>query len=334
MKKLGIVLAAVILLCGCAPVETQKKEIFAMDTVMTLTATGPRAGEALSEAVKAINRADALWNDRQEGSEIYALNHSGTRGAKCSAETIGVLKEALEYARLTGGSFDPTIAPVSEAWDITGNPRVPSDAELEKLLALVGYSGLKVTGDTASFSKEGMMVDLGGVGKGAISDTVVQIFKKYGITTALFSLGGNIGAIGKKDGGKPYNIGIRDPEGTQNDTVGYISMTDVFVISSSDNERFFIKDGVRYHHIFDPATGKPANNGLKQVTVVSESGAMGDAYSTALFVMGFEKALAFQKEQGNFEAVFITSDKKVTVTEGLRPYFKFTGAGKGYTYED
>ena len=162
----------------------------------------------------------------------------------------------------------------------------------------------------------------------------MQIFKKYGIKTALFSLGGNIGAMGKKNGSEDYKIGIRDPEGTQNDTVGYITKTDVFVITSSDNERFFIKDGVRYHHIFDPSTGKPANNGLKQVSIVSDNGAMGDAYSTALFVMGLEKALAFQKAQGNFEAVCITSDKKVTVTAGLRPYFTFTGAGKGYTYED
>ena len=166
MKKLSMMLVVLMLLCGCAPVETQKKEIFAMDTVMTLSATGQKAEEALLEAVKAINRADALWNDRQEGSEIYKLNHAGTQAVQCSAETIDVLKKAVYYAGLTNGSFDPTIAPISETWDITGNPRVPSDAELKALLPLVDYTKLNVNGNTASFSMKGMMADLGGIGKG------------------------------------------------------------------------------------------------------------------------------------------------------------------------
>jgi thiamine biosynthesis lipoprotein len=335
MKKLCLAAALLLLLSGCAPAaETQKKELFAMDTIMTLSATGQKADAALSAAVAAINHADTLWNYEQESSELYKLNHAGTTAIQCSAETIDVLVKALKYARLTKGRFDPTIAPLSAAWDITGNPRVPSDAELAKLLPLVDYTQLVIEGDTARFAKEGMMADLGGIGKGAISDTVMQIMKDNGVNSALISLGGNIGAMGKKSGGAPYKIGIRDPDGTQNDTVGYITMTDVFVISSADNERFFIQDGVRYHHIFDPSTGKPANNGLRQVTIVSENGAMGDAYSTALFVMGLTEALSFQKAQGDFQAIWITSDKKITVTEGLRPYFTFTAADKGYTYEE
>lgn len=231
MKKCCILIAALLLLSGCAQAAAaQNKEIFAMNTVMTLSATGGKANEALTAAVAAINRADMLWNYKQEGSELYKLNHAGTQPVQCSVETIDVLQKALKYAHLTGGCFDPTIAPITQAWDITGNPRVPSDEEIAALLPLVDYTKLTVKDDMAGFSREGMMADLGGIGKGAVSDTVMGLFKSYGVDTALISLGGNIGVMGKKSDGKAYKIGIRDPDGTQNDTIGYVTMTDVFVI--------------------------------------------------------------------------------------------------------
>lgn len=337
MKRFSILFLLIFILTACAPkaasIASQQKEIFAMNTVMTLSASGENATEALSEAVKAINKADSLWNNLNQSSEIYKLNHADGGKVQCSLETINVLQKALDCAKLTQGAFDPTIAPVSEAWNITGDPRVPSDDELKSLILLVDFSKTKIQGNEAWFLKSGMKVDLGGIGKGAISDTVMQIFKNYGVETAVFSLGGNVGVLGKKSDDSAYKVGIRDPEGTQNDTIGYLTLTDRFVISSGDYERYFMKDGIRYHHIFDPATGKPASNGLRQVCIVAENGAQGDAYSTALFVMGLEKALAFQKQQGDFEALFITADKKVILTEGLRDIFTFTGAQKGYTYE-
>lgn len=339
MKKLCILsFLLMFLLTACAPkaasISLQQKEIFAMNTVMTLSASGDKAAEALTEAVQTINKADSLWNYLNQNSEIYKLNHTDGLKIQYSSETIDVLQKALYFAERTQGTFDPTIAPVSEAWNITVNPRVPSDEELNSLLPLVDYTKLRIDGNEAWFLKSGMQVDLSGIGKGAISDTVMQIFKNYGVTTALFSLGGNIGTLGKKSDGSVYKVGIRDPEGTQNDTIGYLTLTDRFIISSGDYERFFYQDGIRYHHIFDPATGKPVNNGLRQVCIVSDTGAKGDAYSTALFIMGLEKALAFQKQQGDFEALFITSDKKIILTEGLRGIFTFTGAQKGYSYED
>ena len=336
MKRLAALLIPLLLLSACAPrMEAQTRELFAMDTVMTLTASGEKAAEALGAAADAINGADALWNMKSETSEIYHLNHAGGAKVTLSAETIDVLKKALYYAGLTGGAFDPTIAPVSLAWDISGdNPRIPSDTELASLLPLVGYQHLSAEGGQAWFLQSGMEVDLGGIGKGAISDTLMGIFKKYGVKTALFSLGGNVGAMGQKEGGGAYKIGIQDPDGTQNDILGYLTLTDKFVITSGDYERYFIQDGVRYFHIFDPATGKPARSGLREVSIVSDNGALGDAYSTALFVMGLQKGLAFQKAQGNFEAVFVTEDKKVITTGGLKGLFTFTGGAKGYTYED
>ncbi len=320
--------------CGTAATEV-KKQIFAMDTQMTLALYGDNASNAAEDAVKSINRANALWSKEIPSSEIYALNNAGAgRKARLSESTYDILQKALQFAEETGGAFDPSIGPVSEAWDIQNKKTVLSDDEIAKLLPLVGYKNIVLEEGCAYFRKNGMKADLGAIGKGYISDIVTDIFKSNNIKTAIFSLGGNVGVMGLKKDGSKYKVGIRDPEGTANDYIGYVTLTDSFIVSSGDYERFFIRDGVRYHHIFDPKTGKPAGTGLREVTVIAGNGAMADAYSTAFFVTGLDRAMEFYDKKGGFEAIFITDDKRIIATGGLRDIFTFTAADRGYKYEN
>jgi len=323
---------------GCA-LSPEKKEMlfFAMDTTMELTAYGDGAEQGISEAHQYILKLDRLLTNKEEDSEISALNRAaGQADVTVSLETAQVLDAAIEYCGQSGGLFDITIAPLTTLWDIGPEKTSrPADGNIEAALALVDYHKLIKTGENVyRLAESEMAVDLGAVAKGFASDRAAEILRRRGVKSALVSLGGNIYCVGAKPDGKPWSIGLRDPDGKAGEYFAIVRVTDKAVVTSGDYERYFMMDGVRYHHIIDPRTGFPAQSGLRSVTVVSDSGTLADAFSTALFVMGLEEALAFQKSHGGFEAVFVTADKRVIVTEGLKSIFEFRGGQEGYIYED
>ncbi len=293
MKRLAALCLALCLAltAGCAPAQAQPLErtFFAMDTVMTLKLY-QGGGEDLLDAAEARVRAlEALWSVTGEGSEIYALNRDGT--AELSPETAELLDRVLTLCARTGGALDVSIYPVLRRWGFTtGEYAVPAEAELAALLPLVDYAQIKLAGSAASLAP-GMEIDLGSVAKGYTGDALAALLKENGVSSALLDLGGNIQAVGAKPDGSPWRVGIRDPEGDGN--VGVVAVADQAVVTSGGYERYFEQDSVRYWHILDPKTGSPARNGLASVTVVGESGLLCDALSTALFVMGKEKAVAF-----------------------------------------
>ncbi len=344
MKKLFCIVFCLILFVfiGCsAPEKAEAREFFAMDTLMFVNVYGADAPAALDAAEAEVDRLDALLSTQNEASEIAKVNASaGISPVKVSPDTLDILQQALKYGALTDGALDVSIYPVSNAWNIqSGVPKVLSDSEIAGLLPLVDYR--KVALDTAACTvylpQKGMGMDLGAVGKGYASDRLVELFQAKGVSRALFSLGGNVGCMGGRPDGTPWRVGIRDPRGQPNDYLGYVSIRDGFVITSGDYERFFIRDGVRYHHILDPGTGRPAWNGVRSVSIISDDGTLADCYSTALFVMGLEKGLAFQKAQsdfvqGGFEAIYVMDDGRVIATPGARSIFTFTGKDAGYTY--
>ena len=160
-------------------------------------------------------------------------------------------------------------------------------------------------------------MDLGGIAKGYTSDTVIKLLKDEGVTSAIISLGGNVQTLGTKPDGNLWKVAIQDPF-DQNKYVGGVKVSDKAVITSGGYQRYFVKDGVTYEHIVDPKTGKPATSGLSSVTIVTDKGIEGDGLSTALFVMGLDKATEYWRENQDFQAVFITTDGKIYVTEGLK----------------
>lgn len=313
MKKIcALSLLIALLLCGCAQNAPVEREIFAMDTLMTVRVWGD--DKDVSAAVSEINRLDALLSVTNENSEIYALNRDGE--AELGTDTFDLLNKSIAVSRRTDGAFDPTVYPLVEAWGFTKDTQaVPSQSEIDAALALVGYEQLEDDLDVTYLSIDGK-IDLGGIAKGYAAQKVIDLLKDRGVETAFLSLGGNVQTLGSKPDGEPWLVGIADPEDPSNAIACFRFTGSLALVTSGGYQRFFEENGVRYHHILDPKTGYPADSGLASVTVLARDGTLADGLSTALFVMGMEKATALWRESDDFEAVFITQDGAVYATAG------------------
>lgn len=338
MKKWFYLPLLAVLLCGCSQassVHEQSARIFAMDTVMDITVyadSSAAAKEALQDAETEINRLDALLSRQNENSAIAAVNNSNGQAVAADEEVLSLLKTAVSYSDQTDDAFDITVAPIMDAWDFTGDhPRVPSRQELDELLTHVGDDRIQF-GDGTVTLESGMAVDLGGIAKGYTSDRLASVFAEDGIDSAMISLGGNVYVRGAKPDGSAWRVAVEDP----NDSgayLGVLSLTDCFAITSGGYQRYFEQDGVTYYHIIDPKTGDVARSGLKSVTIICGNGTMGDALSTALFVMGFDDAVAFwQSYETDFDMVLVDDDNHVYLTEGLKGRFDPSVAEHEYEY--
>ena len=325
MRKIlaaALALAVALSLSACGATKKAETSLFAMDTYMTLVAYGGGADAALTDAARAINELEQKLSRTREGSAVWAVNHDGA--AAIDGETSTLLKSGLEYSGETGGAFDITVAPLVDLWAINSDsPHVPSQAEIDALLPLVGREHVAVDGDTVTLDA-GCAIDLGGIAKGYASDVVAAIFAEHGVKSGTVSLGGNVYVCGSRPDGKPWNVAVQDPRSD-----GYaclLSLSDTFAVTSGGYQRFFTaEDGTVYQHIIDPATGWPARSDLLSVTVVCPSGTRADAYSTALYVMGEADAVRFWEAQRGgdhaFEAVLITADGRLICTPGLVDHF-------------
>jgi len=320
MKKLLCIVLAMLCMCSAA-FAAETRMFFAMDTYMSISA--PDAPEALvDECVAAINGLEADISVTDPGSGIYALNSGGS--AALDGHSLRLTEFALEMCALTGGALDITMYPVVRAWGFTtGEYTVPETEEIAALLSCTGYSYVTVKNGCITLP-EGFMLDLGSVAKGYASDIAADMLRAGGVKSALIDLGGNIYCVGAKQDGSLWRVALRDPAGEG--YLGVVAVSDCAVVSSGCYERYFEKDGVRYGHIFDPATGRPADNGLISVTVIGKSGAECDALSTALYVMGPEKAAGFLAGQDAVDAVLVREDGTLIITEGLADVFTPMGA--------
>lgn len=327
---LGIcaVLAATVAGCGNVKERVQteglkeeSRDIFAMDTYMTVTAYGSEAAKAVEMAEEEIKRLDGLLSTGDTGSEVYRINKD--KVGTMSADTKCLIERALELYDSTGGVFDIAVYPVMEAWGFTDqNYKVPSPEVIEELLDHVDASGIEFDEENSRISlEEGMQIDLGGIAKGYTSARIMDIFRECGIASGLVNLGGNVQVIGSKPDGSLWRVAVKDPE-DPGGYVGILSVKDRAVITSGAYERYFEQDGTVYHHIIDPHTGYPADSGLVSVTIVSADGTLADGLSTSLFIMGLDRAGEYWREhKDEFEAVLMTEKGELYVTEGLKDSF-------------
>ena len=322
MKRLfiGGLLVAALMLAGCGAQtsteeSSQSREVYAMDTVMTLEAYGQNADAALDAAVAEIERLDALWSIASSDGEIAQLN--AEKQITASADTLALLTRAKEISAATDGLFSTTIAPLMEAWGFTsGDYRVPDEAELSALLAHVDDEEIAISDSTVTIPADAK-VDLGGIAKGFTSARVMEIFRENGVENGILSLGGNVQALGTKPDGSLWRVGLQDPA-DERALFATLELADKAVITSGAYERNFEQDGVVYHHIIDPRTGYPAENGLSSVTIVSHDGTLADGLSTALFIMGKEAAVEFwRSHRDDFDMVLLADDGTVTVSAGI-----------------
>lgn len=322
MKRLfiGGLLVAALMLAGCsaqtsAEEPSQSREVYAMDTVMTLEAYGQNADAALDEAVAEIERLDALWSIASSDGEIAQLN--AEKQITASADTLALLTRAKEISAATSGLFSTTIAPLMEAWGFTsGDYRVPDEAELSALLAHVDDEEIAISDSTVTIPADAK-VDLGGIAKGFTSARVMEIFRENGVENGILSLGGNVQALGTKPDGSLWRVGLQDPA-DERALFATLELADKAVITSGAYERNFEQNVITYHHIIDPRTGYPAESGLSSVTIVSDDGTLADGLSTALFIMGKESAVEFwRSHRDDFDMVLLADDGAVTVSAGI-----------------
>ena len=321
-----------IMLTGCASngdynssgkTESCSRDIFAMDTYMSITCYGENAAEAADEAEEEIRRLDSLLSTGIPESEISRLNSSGS--ANLSPDPKIICEKALELASETDGAFDITIYPVMELWGFTTREySVPDSSVLSETLKNVGSDLIKYHDGNITLLP-GMGIDLGGIAKGYTSDRISDIFAKYNLTSGLISLGGNVCLYGTKPDGSLWRCGIRDPRDPDSAQalMGVLETSGCSIITSGAYERYFTgEDGRIYHHIIDPGTGFPADSGLISATIVSESGMLADGLSTAVYVMGLDKATEFWRSGcEEFEMILMTDADEVFVTEGLKDSF-------------
>ena len=308
--------------CGRTNLEAQEAEnsFFAMNTYMTFTAYGEQAEDALADARVRVEEVEALWSVTDEGSEIYRANHSGGELVNVSEETAELVSFALEMAEKTDGALEPTIYPVLRAWGFTTDTKqVPSQEEIDALLEDVGHEKITLDG-TLLTVPEGMELDLGAVGKGYAGDLAAEAVRARGIECAILSLGGNIQAVGSRPDGTDWRVGLRSP--WEDGTLGVLRVSNLAVVTSGGYENYFEdEDGNVYWHILDPETGYPAKSGLLSVTIICPQGRLGDALSTALFVMGPQKAEEYWRENGDFEMILVTEEGEILITEGVADRF-------------
>lgn len=322
------VLAAGAVLTGCGgeqKVSSQSSQVFAMDTVMLLTVYGDQAQQGLDQAEQTIQKLEKLWSATDENSEIWALNHSGGNWVELSEDTREILSRGLELCALTDGALDITAYSAVQAWGFpTGVYRVPDEAELERLVGTIDYTQLELDEQTGQARlPEDMSLDLGAVAKGRLGEVLSQDLKELGVTSALLELGGNIQTVGTKPDGSRWRVGIQDPNSQEGGYLAIVEVADQAVVTSGDYQRYFEQDGQTYCHIMDPATAAPADSGVDSVSIVGSDGTVCDALSTALFVMGEEKGAQFWKDypELDFEAIFVSQDGTIAVTEGLEEHF-------------
>ena len=340
MKRLIALLTAgvmIALLAGCRKQEASA-QIFAMDTVMGVTAYGGSAEKAVKAAEEEILRLEDMLSRTDPKSQVSRLNGSDGAAVAVDEEIVSLIREAGTYSRATGGAFDITIAPVVAAWGFTTDTyQVPEQADVDALLAAVGMDHVTLAESQVTLER-GTEIDLGGIAKGYASDKLEAIFEEHQVEHGMVELGGNILLIGSKPDGTAWRLGVQDPaKPTEAAYAAIVQLEDAFAVTSGSYQRYFEQDRKTYHHIIDPATGRPADSGLTSVTVVTDrgsgSGTMCDALSTALFVMGEEQALEFWRGSDYaFELILVTEDGRVVVTKGLEEALMETKES-GYTYE-
>jgi FAD:protein FMN transferase len=335
-KKLVILLSAVLTLIIISLIfiwvkfgqKAQSYECtnYAMGTYIQQTVYGSKRVEAAAAAAKSVGALEDLISWRIGDSDIANLNKAaGADWIKLDPKTIVLLQKSLDVAKKSEGAFEPTILPISSMWNFGGeNQHVPSADDLKKYIKYVNYNNLRIdtASSTASLKYHYMAVDLGAIGKGAACDEAIAAYKANGADCGIIAVGGSVGVYGIKADKSAWHIAVRDPSSGDDQSVamGTIDLTSGFISTSGPYEKNFTQNGITYHHLLNPKTGYPENNGLISTTVVCENGALSDALSTACFILGKEKGMALLKEY-NAGGIFIDNNNKVYVTDNIKNTF-------------
>lgn len=316
-----------------------------LNTAVQITIYDSQDKALLNDCLALCDKYELIFSRTNEKSELYKLNHrkdvsdgdfstdgqttpypvSGTADTwHISEDLAALLSEGLDITKESDGAFDIAIAPLTSLWDFTAeDPEVPDDAAIQKALPLCSSDGVTIDGQDITLPSDDIQFDVGAIAKGYIADRLKDFLIKKGVKSAIINLGGNVLCIGSKPDGTPFKIGIQKPFADRNETEAVMDITGKSVVSSGIYERCFKQDGKLYHHILNPQTGYPYDNGLISVTIISDQSVDGDALSTTCFALGLEDGLKFAEKKG-VQAVFITEDYELHYTDGFRDEIRVT----------
>lgn len=329
MKKIVFFVFCLFIFVSCSQ-NSSFVAFESMNTFMTLKAYGKNAAKANSKVKARICELEDFFSTTKPESDVYKINQADGDFEFFHKETACLALYAFEMAEKTGGALNLAVYPIVKAWGFTtGEYKIPSETEIRSILPYTDFTKIKIQEvpfENAENSEKtfvihkpaGAMIDFGAIAKGFAGDEAVKILKTCGVDSAILDLGGNIVAFGTKTDGAEWNVGIKNPWDAENPAAG-LKVKNTNVVTSGGYERFFVgDDGKKYIHIFDGKTGFPVENELESVTVVCEKGVYADALSTALFVMGKEKAVDFWNKSRDFDMILITKDGKIFYTSGLK----------------
>lgn len=341
-----VISLAAFLLVGCQSKAAKVTKVtttptedtqFLMGTVVKISIYNENKDDALKAAFKKVSDLADRITVNQKGSEVDKINNNaGVKPVKVSKDVYDLVKKALYYSKNSNGSFDLTIGPITSLWHIGfDDARKPSQEEIDQALKYVDYHDVKLNDQdrTVYLTKKHMQLDLGGIAKGFITDRVVGLLKKDGVSSAIVDLGGNIYVIGKSPSGdkkNPWTVGIQDPKKTRGTSLGKLPASNQTIVTSGIYERYLVVGDKTYMHLMNPKTGYPFDNNLMGVSIITKKSINGDALSTATFDKGLKEGMKYIEKQPDTEAIFVTKDKKVYITSGLKNKFELLD-DSGYT---
>lgn len=297
-----------------------QKIFFSLGTVNTLTVFDKDGEPALLKAKNRISELNNMLSAFDTQSEVSKINkYAGKKSVKVSVETFHLIEKSVEYSILTDGYFDITISPVSMFWkNALKTKTIPNEIQIKQTAGYINYRDILTDSNSNSvmLKKQGQQIELGAIAKGYAAEETKRIFIENNISDAVINLGGTVINMGKS-----RKIGIQNPFLKTGTPFAYITVQNKAIVSSGLYEQSFTKDGKTYHHIISPKTAYPSDSELMGVTLVGDNAEELDALSTAVFIMGTEKALNIIKKL-NIDAVFITNEKKIFATNGLKSNLK------------
>lgn len=313
--------ASIFLLSGCSAVSSDPMTYTdtAFDTVLSVKIYDSKDESILEGCSEICHKYDTMFSRTSQDGEVYKINTAQGNPVEVSQDTATLVKKGLYYGKLSNGAFDITIGTVSALWDFKAeNPSVPDTAALTEALSHVDYRKVAVEGNTVTLKDPQAAIDLGAVAKGYIADRLKEYLEGEGVHHALIDLGGNVLAVGDKPDGSPFNIGIQKPFDESGIPLTSVKIDDKSIVTSGTYQRYFEKDGTLYHHILDPSSGYPCNNGLSSVSIITDSSLTADALSTTCFILGPEKGMQLINQLDNVEAVFVDTENQISYSNNFQ----------------
>lgn len=315
------ILSLLVMSCQEVPHLVKRSQML-MGTVVFVTAVGTdesTAHQAAKAGLEEIRRLEEMLSTWIPTSELSQVNDAAGREAfQVSQETFEVLERSLDMGKLTNGGFNIAVGPAVKEWNASGEGQVPPREDLEALRPQIDLSQIQLDKKkrTVWLPRPGMQIDVGGIGKGYAADLAVRVMQGSGATGGVVALSGDIKTFGRMPDDQRFVFGIQHPRKEQGEILGRIELENEAVSTAGDYQRYFMKDGIRYHHILDPATLQPARE-CQSVTIIAKEGVLADGLDTGIFVMGPEKGMTLIESLPDVEGIIVGQDGKILVSSGL-----------------